>query len=656
MSPFQRLWNVVRGTRISDELEEELATHLALIEEEGAANGLSPDEARRHARSRFGNPVSYHEQALDGVMARWAENLWKDTCLAVRYLRKSPAFTLAAVLSLALGIGANSAIFTLIDAVLVKPLPVRDPEALVMLGDARQSGVGTGGSGSFHVYSHDLYKHLDDAQIFAGLCAFQSAASSRVSVRRPQATIAEPAGAKLVSGNYFDVLGARAALGRTLMPSDDVAGASPVAVVSFRYWKETLNSDPSAIGSSLELNGVPVSIVGVASAEFYGDTLQPEPPSFWIPIAADRQLDPERSVVDSPDQHWLYLMGRLSPGISPAQAEERLTTSLRNWLLAREGSTLSEERQRGIARSHVELTPGVSGVARTSRAYSTTLRILLGLSLAVLLIACANIANLLLARDRSAASGELIAPGTRREPHAAGLAGIHREPRSGLRRRCARACRRRRGIAASSGPRLRRRRSDSDSHVAGCARVRLYVRASRARPACCSGCSRRSARARISPPSSGHRHVASRERRDLAGIQPRQGAHRWRSRTVARPAGWRRVIRAEPRQSDQPVVRLQERSGPRRRHRSGAGAGRLLAAGTLVPTVERAIERAARGDEREPVALQPVQRLLLGVQHPGGGLRRAARREHQRPLEPCFAALLRDDWHPSAARPCARRT
>jgi MacB-like periplasmic core domain len=377
MSPFRRLWNVVRGTRLNDELDAELATHLALIEEEGRASGLSPEEARRQARSRFGNPVSYREQALDGVMARWSENLWKDACLAVRYLRKTPAFTLAAVLSLALGLGASSAIFTLIDAVLVRPLAVREPDGLLLLGRARSSGVGTGAVGSFSVYSHDLYKHLEASHVFAGLCASQSASSSRVSVRRAAGT-AEPAEAKLVSGNYFDVLGVQPALGRALTPFDDSAGAPPVAVVSFRYWQDALGSDPSAIGSSLDLNGIPVSIVGVAPAEFFGDTLQPEPPSFWIPIAADRRLDPERSVVDAPDQHWLYLFGRLSPGISSAQAEARLTASLRTWLMAREGSTISEERQRGIARSYVELTPGGSGITRMSRAYSTTLRLLLG--------------------------------------------------------------------------------------------------------------------------------------------------------------------------------------------------------------------------------------------------------------------------------------
>lgn len=281
---------------------------------------------------------------------------------------------------------------------LLKSLPVRDPGGLVLLGEARGSGVGRGLGGSFFAFSHELYKHLQDANVFDGLGAFQSKPDAHVSVRRAGWSAVQPAGAKLVSGNYFEVLGVNAAVGRTIVTSDDSASAPPVAVVSFRYWKERLNGNPSVIGSAVDLNGVSVAIVGVAPPGFYGEELQPDPPSFWLPISADRQLDPQRSVIDEPDAHWLYLMGRLRPDVSAAQGQVRLTAALQNWLLTREGSTISDERRRAISESHVELTPGVSGVTHMQRSYSQTLRLLLGISTAVLLITCANVGNLLLAR------------------------------------------------------------------------------------------------------------------------------------------------------------------------------------------------------------------------------------------------------------------
>ena len=397
MSLLRRLWNVVRRSRLDDDLREELDTHLALIEDEEQARGSSVEQARQTARSRFGNPLTYRERALDAVMAAWLDNVWQDVRFATRQLRKSPGFTAVAVITLALGIGANSAIFTLIDAVLMKPLPVRDPGRLVMLGDARSSGVGTRPDGSFPVFSHELYKHLRDTGVLDGLCAFQSG-NAEVSVHRTGAGAARPAAARLVSGNYFEVLGVNAALGRTIVPIDDSAAAAPVSVVSFRYWKDTLNGDPSVVGSTVDLNGVPVAIVGVAAPEFYGDRLQPDPPGFWLPISADRQLNPQRKLVDDPDQYWLYLMGRLPPDTSAAERQARLTVALQSWLLSRDGSNLSDEQRRDLSNSRVELTPGRSGVNRMQKDYSQTLRLLLGISAAVLLITCANLAGLLLAR------------------------------------------------------------------------------------------------------------------------------------------------------------------------------------------------------------------------------------------------------------------
>src|SRR5919198_3675470 len=166
MSLLRRLFNALRRSRMDDDLRQELETHLALIEEEERGRGLTDEAARQTARARFGNPLSYRERALDGVGALWLEDAWKDLRFAVRQLRRAPGFTAVAILTLALGVGANAAIFTLIDAVLVESLPVRDPDGLFLLGDARGRGVAIGQHGqSFALFSYELYKHLRDADV-----------------------------------------------------------------------------------------------------------------------------------------------------------------------------------------------------------------------------------------------------------------------------------------------------------------------------------------------------------------------------------------------------------------------------------------------------------------------------------------------------------
>ncbi|MBV9224868.1 MAG: ABC transporter permease [Acidobacteriaceae bacterium] len=382
------------------DLERELRSDLELEAEEQQERGLSPEEAHYAARRAFGNTTLVKEEVREVWHRRWLEDLFKDVRLTTRQLRKSPGFAATAVLSLAVGIGANTAIFTIINAVLLKSLPVRDPEGLVVLGPARGSGSGVGipRDGSFSLYSYDLYQHLRETNVFAGLCAVQSTTQTDTSVRRPGWSESQLAQARLVSGNYFEVLGVRAALGRALTSSDDSPSVSPVAVVSFRYWKTRLGADPSVLGSRMSVGRTSFTIIGVAPPEFYGETLTPDPPDFWLPLSADRFLNGERALLDQPEVHWLYLIGRLAPSVSVAQAQSRLKTALQNWLLIHEGSDLSAERRGRIARSHVELTPGGSGIVHMQRAYSLTLRLLLGLSMAVLLITCANVANLLLAR------------------------------------------------------------------------------------------------------------------------------------------------------------------------------------------------------------------------------------------------------------------
>jgi len=379
------------------DLALELDAHLQMLTDDNIRAGLPPEEARRQARLVLGGLESVKEDCRDQQGFAFLRSLLQDVSYSFRTMRRSPGFTFVALATLALGIGATTAIFTLIDAIILKSLPVRNPGTLVVLGPSKGSGVNVGLQESYSVYSWDLYKHLEKTGLFDGLCALQSSSGDQFSLRPAGAGVAHSAGTKLVSGNYFSVLGVNAALGRTLTPADDSPSAPPVAVVSFRYWKEWLRGDKSVIGSTVAVNRVPVIVVGVAPPEFFGETLQPDPPALWLPISANRQLDPERNLVDAPDQHWLYLMGRLKPGLSAAQARVRLTAALHNWLLAREGSTVSPDVRTGIAKSYIELTPGGSGIARMRQDYLQTLRLLLGISAIVLLITCANIANLQLA-------------------------------------------------------------------------------------------------------------------------------------------------------------------------------------------------------------------------------------------------------------------
>ncbi len=388
-----------KGDR-DDDLERELRVDVELEAAELEENGLSREDARYRAKRAFGNMTLVKEDVRRAWGSAWFEDFIRDVHHSLRNLRKSPGFSATAVLSLAVGIGANTAIFTIINAVLLKSLPVRDPEGLVVLGPAKGSGNGSGipADGSFSLYSYDLYKHLQSTNVFAGLCAVQSTSQTEVSVRRAAWNQAELGQVRLVSGNYFHVLGVNAARGRTIAPENDSASASPVAVVSFRYWKSRLRGDPSVIGSNIYVGGTSFTIVGITPPEFYGETLRANPPELWLPLSADRQLNGSRALIDQRDEHWLYLIGRLAPGVSANRAQARLNAALRNWLLAGEGPSISAEDRAEIMKAHIELTPGGSGIVHMQRQYSSTLCLLLGICVTVLLITCANVANLLLAR------------------------------------------------------------------------------------------------------------------------------------------------------------------------------------------------------------------------------------------------------------------
>jgi predicted permease len=361
---------------------------------ERAERGEKKEEAEHAARREFGNVELVKEVTRDNWGWRWLRDVADDARHGLRVLRKNPGFTAVAVLTLALGIGANTAIFTLIDAVMLKSLPVANPKQLYRLGDNNNCCVmvGTQNDGSFVLYSYPLYEDLrDHTPEFTELAAFASYLSD-LSVRGRGDSAAQPYKGEFVSGNYFEMFGIGALAGRTLTAKDDMAGALPVAVMSYHSWQTHFGCDPSVIGAPFTINTVAYTVVGVAPPRFYGDTLRSDPPDFWLPLAAD----PDRWLF-GPEPEWLYLVGRLRPDVASKQVQARLTVELQEWLGSHR-EVIPERDWKDIARQYIRLTPGGRGVEQMQTNYAIGLRLLVTLSAFLLLIACANIANLLLAR------------------------------------------------------------------------------------------------------------------------------------------------------------------------------------------------------------------------------------------------------------------
>jgi predicted permease len=330
--------------------------------------------------------------------------LFNDVKIAFRQLGNSRAFALTAVLTLGLGIGATSAIFTLVHQVLMKSLPVRDPAGLWRVGDNEQccnnSGLPdyTDKQNDWSLFSYEQYTEFrDHTPEFESLAAFESSDHEMAVERAGSDHPAQPYYGEFVSGNSFDVLGIRAYAGRLLEPGDDAKGAQPVAVMSFQAW-ENLGRDPSVVGSGWQINGQTVTVVGIAPQGFYGERLSATPPAFWMPMHLVETLRPrDADLLERGEQQWLNLIGRLAPGASVAAAQARMEVELKDFLRS-PLSKLPEPEMALIPRQYLRLTPGGGGVHRMQDQYGDDLHLLTWISSFVLLIACANVANLMLAR------------------------------------------------------------------------------------------------------------------------------------------------------------------------------------------------------------------------------------------------------------------
>ena len=428
MRTLRRLFARLRawtGTA-SDEarLRAEIDEHVALITEEHIKDGLSPLEARRQALLQFGAIEAIKESYRDQRTFTSVETLIQDIRHALRRLLMAPTFSVATVLTLALGIGATTSIFSLVNAVLLKSLPVASPRELYRLG--RQSRCcylgGYSQDKEFSLVSYELYEYLrDNSQGFAELAAFPSAQLLFGVRRAGEVDAARSYPGEFVSGNYFSMFGIRPYAGRVLTPEDDKDGALPAAVISYRTWQQRFGTDPSVIGGIFAFNGTPVTVVGVTPPGFFGDTLRVMPPDFFLPLHAEPLVE-SASDLRKYDTHWLQLIGRIRADATPSAVEARLRVALKQWLRAHWEEMSAVDRAK-FPEQTVFLGPGGAGITSMREQYGEWLLILWTVTGFVLLIVCANVAGLMLVRglERRRQVSMAIALGAR-------LARVIREP------------------------------------------------------------------------------------------------------------------------------------------------------------------------------------------------------------------------------------
>lgn len=402
-----RLRALFRRSRMDRDLEEEVRFHLEMKAREYVAAGMGEREAREAASRAFGNQALACEDSRAEWQFAMVESILRDVRYGARALWRTPVFSLSVALTLALGIGANTAIFTLVDRVLLRSLPVENPEELVMLGSGPQIGmVSSDGppERSSDLFSAPLYRDLRaNGDVFSGLAAVGSYPvvtylGSATPVRGQQL---ERADALLVSGNFFDVLEARALIGRALTPDDDLApGGHPVVVLSHGFWSRRFGGDPQVLGRSLRVGGVDYAIVGVLGPELRGISVGYDT-DLWIPLAMQPQLTRESSFLDDRNLMWLRLIGRLRSGVTAELALARTNDLFRRLVAEEAGPGMSAETGQAIARLETQLVSFASGLSRLRLRWEKPILVLMAVVGLVLLAACANVGNLLLARGAS---------------------------------------------------------------------------------------------------------------------------------------------------------------------------------------------------------------------------------------------------------------
>jgi predicted permease len=381
MGWFRRLRSTIAGSRLDRDLDAEARFHLEQRIEEYVRRGMTVAEAWTQAIRRFGNVTLTQERTRDVDTFRWVHDLRQDLPLALRLLVKSPGFTATVVLSLAVGIGTNAAVFGAIDALILRRLPVRNPEQLVMFGPP-----------DTYAIDYPLLERLRGlSSVFDGISAIVMTDRFGIAVSTADSGIDAGVAVHLVTGNYFPLMGTTAAIGRNLTPDDDRAGSQAVAVVSYAYWERRLARAPDVVGRTLRTNGTTFTIVGVAQRGFAGDRTG-RPADVWIPTVMEPQIMPGCRVLRCGAE--VRIIGRLRAGVAipHAQAAARVVADQFN----REAYPSSPQQ---VSPPQLKLQSAAGGYTPQLDSLAQSLIILMVVVGCVLMIACANIANLLLVRS-----------------------------------------------------------------------------------------------------------------------------------------------------------------------------------------------------------------------------------------------------------------
>jgi predicted permease len=395
--PRSWLRAILHRPSMEREMDAELRFHIEAYADDLVRGGVPRDEALRRARLEFGGIELAKEECRDATGANFFDSLVQDIRFGFRQLRKSPGFTSVAVLTLALGIGANTAIFTVINAVMLRALPVQHPEELVTVGEPGRVHSYSTGTPRIDVFSYPLYRAVrDDNRVFSSVLGTSHLDNLRIAIEGGTENI----GGRLATENYFEMLGVVPLLGRTFTAEEGhIPGGDPVLVISYGYWQSRFASDPSVIGRKVRLNNYPFTIIGVAPPGFFGEVVG-DRPDLWVPMMMQPFIS-SHNVLENANINSLLLIGRLKPGTTIAEARANVNAVVEHALRFTLDAKLSSDDRDAIQKMKIAVlvSSGSRGLSRLRQEFATPLLLLLAMVALVLLVACVNVANLMLARS-----------------------------------------------------------------------------------------------------------------------------------------------------------------------------------------------------------------------------------------------------------------